>query len=62
LPTLEYHVSSFQKLKDEAQKDFKKVKRQVESCLMLVAVGEAKLSQLQLKFDAHILIVVNLQS
>jgi hypothetical protein len=46
LPTLEDYISSFQKLKDEAQKAFKKVEGQVEYCVMFIATREAKLIQL----------------
>jgi hypothetical protein len=46
LPTLEDYIYSFQKLKDEAQKAFKKVEGQVEYCLMFIATREAKLFQL----------------
>jgi hypothetical protein len=47
LPTLQNYVSSFQKLKDEAQKAFKKVERQVEYRFMFIATREAKVFQLQ---------------
>jgi hypothetical protein len=41
---LEKHVSSPQKHKDDVQKDFEKVEGQVESYLMFITTGEAKLS------------------
>jgi hypothetical protein len=42
LPILEDHVSSFQKLKDDAQKEFEKVKGQVEYNFMFIASKEGK--------------------
>jgi len=45
-----------------AQKEFEKVEGQVEYRLMPIASGEAKLSWLQSKLDAHILNVCKLCS
>jgi hypothetical protein len=60
LLTLKGWVSSLHTLKDEAQKEFKKVEGQVEYRLMLITSRETKLSQLQLKLNAHILNVCKL--
>ncbi len=60
LLTLEGWVSSLHTLKDEAQKEFKKVEGQVEYCLILITSRETKLSKLQSKLNAHILNVCKL--
>jgi DNA anti-recombination protein RmuC len=49
---LEKHVSSLHKHKDDIQKDFEKVEGQAKYCLMFIAIGDVKLSQLQLELDA----------
>ncbi len=45
LLALEEIVSSLQKVKEEAQKEFEKVDGQVEYHLMLISFGQAKLAQ-----------------
>lgn len=50
LLTLEKVVSSLQKVKEEAQKEFKKVESQIKYHPMLISSREAKLTQL---FEDH---------
>jgi hypothetical protein len=62
LLALEGWVFSLHTLKNGAQKEFEKVEGQVEYRLMPIASGEAKLSWLQSKLDAHIFNVYKLCS
>lgn len=52
LPALKEIVSSLQKVKEEAQKEFDKVKGQAEYRLMLISSGHAKLTQLLEELEA----------
>jgi hypothetical protein len=54
LPALKEIVSSLQKVKEEAQKEFDKVKGQAEYRLMLISSGHAKLTQLLEELEASV--------